>query len=61
MAPFKRVNLQYTHMMICESTKRKIIYKVFKGLGIIYFATYWVILVSVNNKSIHQSKQKSII
>ena len=35
--------------------------KDFKGLGIIYFVTHWVILVSVNGKSIHQSKQKPII
>ena len=34
------------------------IYKVFKGLGIIYFVTPWVVLVIVNIKSIHQSKQK---
>ena len=53
------------HLMI---SKRKIIYlsiKVFKGiikgLGIIYFVTHWAILVSVNSKSIHQSKQKPII
>ena len=37
------------------------IYKVFKGLGMIYFVTPWVILVSVNSESIHQSKQKPII
>ena len=36
-------------------------YKIFKGLGIIYFVTHWVIHVSVNSKSIHQSKQKPII
>ena len=40
-------------------SKHKIIlYKVFKGLGIIYFVTHWVILVSINSKCIHQSKQK---
>ena len=47
------------HMMI---SKRNIIYKAFEGLGIIiYFVTHWVILVSANSKSIHQSKQKPII
>ena len=43
------------------SKKHKIIYKVFKGLGIIYFETHWIILVSINSKSIHQSKQKPFI
>ena len=41
-------------------SKHKIIYKVFKGLSIIYFVTHWVILVSVNSRYIHQSKQKAI-
>ena len=39
-------------------SKQKIIYKFFKGLGIIYFVTHSVILVSINSKRIHQSKQK---
>ena len=30
-------------------------------LGIIYFVIHWIILVSVNSKSIHQSKQKPMI
>ena len=46
------------YMMII---KHKIRYKVFEGLGIIYFVTHLVILVSVNSKSIHQLKQKPII
>ena len=36
-------------------------YKVCKGLGIIHFVTPWVILVSVNSKSILQSEQNPII
>ena len=36
-------------------------YKVFQGLGIIYLVTTWVIVFSVNSKSIHQLKQKPII
>ena len=46
------------YMMI---TKHKLIYKVFKGLGIIYFVVHFVILISVNSKSIHQLKQNPII
>ena len=33
----------------------------FEGLSIIYIVIPWVILFSVNNKSVHQQKQKPII
>ena len=44
-----------------QSVKWYTIYKIFEGLGIIYLVTAWVILVSVNSKSFHQSKQKPTI
>ena len=59
-APVKRANLQYTYMMIWEQAQN-IICKIFKGLGIIYVITHWVILVSVSSKVIHKSTQKSIL
>ena len=37
------------------------IVQVFTDLGIIYFVTPWIILVSANTKSIHQPKQKLIV
>ena len=42
-------------------SKHKVVYKTFKGFGIIYFVTRWEILVSINSKSINQSKQKFVI
>ena len=50
-----------TYMMISKHKIPIASCKVFKGLGIIYFVTHWVILVSVNSKSIHQSKEKPLI
>ena len=58
-APVKSANLKYTYDLWAHSVKWY--YKIFDGLGIIYLVTPWVILFSVNSKSIHSSKQKSII
>ena len=45
-----------------ESTKRKNNIQGFeRSWDRVYFLTHWVTLVSVNSKSIHQSKQKPII
>ena len=45
------------YMMI---SKHKIIYKVFKGLGIIYFVTHWVIYSSVSIGNVFTSQSKNL-
>ena len=50
-----------TYMMISKHKIPIASHKVFKGLGIIYFVTHWVIRISVISKCIHQSRQKPII
>ena len=57
-APVKRANLPYTYDDLwAQGVKWNA--RLFKGLGVIYFATSLVTIVSVNSKTIHQSKQKT--